>query len=634
MNPAPDFAAAPPRTTFLRNVYHHRWKILGAGVVACFVLGLIGYWQLYRSALPWPDRIYAALSLFRDTTTLYSGQHPPFPWALEVARFVAPLLLVLAGLSALMALFSAQMSRLVIRLTYRNHLIICGLGEFGVRLAIKYDDIGRRVVVIDANPPSLAVSQCRKRLIPVLVGDATDPEALLHAGAAWANHIVAVCGDDGINGQIGLTVRKLHTRTVRLKCTVHIDDEAVCSLLEESELSVSGDLDASARIHYLNVYRSGPLVLKRSLWDSFSEVTGEGPHIVVVGTDAIGLRFVVNAAREWWFDHRGTLNDHQGSDKKMRIALVAPNADEQGKTLRAQYPHFDEACHFECYAYDLTELEPPKGTHSEDEHHDGAHNEDGEAQVRAFLESDGWSASTVFVTYPEERDSLAAAKALAKIAERLPHLTIRVVTTGSITSITPLLDAMLQGDRYKNVKTLSLLDEVCQPRFFDGDLTEEIAKALHKDFLEGQDEADKKRGHRVDKPTRVAWEVLDEEYRESNRAQANRYDRILGARGYSIELTDDWNRGAPDFSAEDIEAMAKQEHELWVRYQLDHGWRLGPRDNEKRIRPDLVSWHELDDLNEPNGLEQKETTKKYVRNAPGLLIRFGMAVKGPRRNKS
>ena len=137
---------APARTTFLRKVYHHRGKVLFVIALVCYGLGLYGYSQLRgKYQVDWPDRFYVTLSLFRDTTTTYNGLGPPFPWPLEVARFLAPLVLVAAGLSAVMALFSAQFNRLLVRL-YRNHLIICGLGEYGLRLAIKYDDMneGRR----------------------------------------------------------------------------------------------------------------------------------------------------------------------------------------------------------------------------------------------------------------------------------------------------------------------------------------------------------------------------------------------------------------------------------------------------------------------------------------------------------
>jgi hypothetical protein len=234
--------------------------------------------------------------------------------------------------------------------------------------------------------------------------------------------------------------------------------------------------------------------------------------------------------------------------------------------------------------------------------------------------------------YPDERDSLAAMKALVRLAESLPLLRIKVVTTGETSSITPFLDATLLGDRYKFVETLPLLDRVCQPKFFESDLTEEIGKAFHRRYLEGEEERDKQRGSQSASTTHVPWEELDPEERESNFAQASGYEAMVQKMGYSIEITDDWDPELPDFSVDQIQAMAKQEHERWVRYKKDRGWTLGPRKPGQKTRPDLVSWKELDDLivdGEELGKEHKARTIDEVTGAPELLLRFGMIVKGP-----
>ena len=373
----------------------------------------------------------------------------------------------------------------------------------------------------------------------MLIGDATDPEALQHAGVKHASRVVAVCGNDGINGQIGITVHKLREGNTRPKCTVHIDDEAVCNMLEETEMSQSG------RVHYLNIYRSAPMVLRRNYPDSFSERNGEAPHIIIAGTDEMGTRFVVSAAREWWFNH-------QQAKKKMRIALLAPDAEDRGKALREQYPHFEDACDFECHSYDLTDATYHEGGLSgPNKELDG---NDAEVAVRALLASDGWRASTVFVVYPDERDSLAAMKSLVRLSETLsrsgfrPSLRIKVVTTGESSSITPFLDATLLGDRYKFVETLPLLDKICQPRFFESDLTEEIAKAFHRRYLEGEEERDRQRGSQSANTTHVPWDDLDIESRESNFAQASGYEAMVRKMGYCIEITDDWDPDLPEFS--------------------------------------------------------------------------------------
>ena len=395
-----------------------------------------------------------------------------------------------------------------------------------------------------------------------------------------------------------------------------IDDEAVCDMLEDSEFGLSRyEAGNSLRIHYINIFRSAPLILQDALAAAFADKDGEAPHIIVAGTDPLGLRFVVSAAREWWFLHR----DEQ---RRMRIALLAPEAHEHGKLLAARYPHFEEACDFECFSYDLTRpqrlAEPWR--HARDDGGQDREPPDQEDLVRELLRSDGWSSGTAFVTYADERDSLAATKVLANLAESLPHLRIKVVTTGSTGSITPLLDAMLRGERYRNVETVSLADKLCRPSFFESDLTEEIARALHKRYVEGEVKAAKK----ANRPARKAahpWEELDDENRESNRDQARGYSEILDSKGYVIDRTDDWGRETPQFDQSDIEGMAKMEHERWCRFKRRWGWQYGERtDEDRRINNLLKPWDELDG-------ESKEWNRQYITNTPALLLRYGIAVR-------
>lgn len=48
------------------------------------------------------------------------------------------------------------------------------------------------------------------------------------------------------------------------------------------------------------------------------------------------------------------------------------------------------------------------------------------------------------------------------------------------------------------------------------------------------------------------------------------------------------------FDRDTAMAMAKAEHDDWVRYNRKHGWRYGPqRDNARKRRPDLVHWDAL-----------------------------------------
>ena len=235
----------------------------------CLALGLWGYADLYPS-IPFLDRLYSALGLFRDTTTIYSQGAfsevvvPPFPWPLEVARWFAPLTLVLAGLSAVFAVLAEPFTRMRIHALYRRHLVVCGLGHFGLRLTTAFQARGERVVVGGLRSVLGGTFPCRDRSIPVLVGDATDPESLRQAGVGRATRVVAVCGDNTVNDRIGVAVKRVVATTQRvpnrrrqLDCFLHVDDDQMCERLEQSSLA-----DANRRgvsLNYVNVFRSGGL---------------------------------------------------------------------------------------------------------------------------------------------------------------------------------------------------------------------------------------------------------------------------------------------------------------------------------------------------------------------------------------
>ena len=343
-------------------LHRRRWSLLGIMALGCLGLGLWGYRDLYP-ALAFVDRLYATLALFRDSTTIYSGVRsasprvPPFPWPLEVARWFAPLTLVLAGLSAIFAVLAEPFPRLRIQVFYRRHLVVCGLGHLGLRLATAFQARGERVVVVDCNPPSAALSRCREFSIPVLEGDATDPEVLRRAGVLRASRIVAVCGDNSVNDRIGMAAKRAASankrrrpRRRRLDCFLHVDDDQMCQRLEQSSLA---DINkGSVSLNYVNVFRSGGIALLGEYPHAFAERDGRAPHIVLVGSDRIGLLLVVGAVREWWFDHRG-------DGLRLELTLVATDSKRRIQALRRRYPHFEEACRLAAISWRSGDPESP-----------------------------------------------------------------------------------------------------------------------------------------------------------------------------------------------------------------------------------------------------------------------------------
>lgn len=97
-------------------------------------------------------------------------------------------------------------------------------------------------------------------------------------------------------------------------------------------------------------------------------------------------------------------------------------------------------------------------------------------------------------------------------------------------------------------------------------------------------------------PEYVSFDDQPAVLQESNRDQIRDIPAKLHALGYRmVHMGDDETCGRiAEFFDEEIEMLARLEHERWCRERLAAGWIAGaPRDDERRIHPDLVPYDEL-----------------------------------------
>jgi Trk K+ transport system NAD-binding subunit len=92
--------------------------------------------------------------------------------------------------------------------TFSDHLIICGLGRVGYRTVLQLLDAGYEVVVIETVWASEFVPTVLRLKVPVILGDARDPDVLAQAGLARARGLIAAINDDLKNVEIALTARR------------------------------------------------------------------------------------------------------------------------------------------------------------------------------------------------------------------------------------------------------------------------------------------------------------------------------------------------------------------------------------------------------------------------------------------
>jgi Trk K+ transport system NAD-binding subunit len=91
----------------------------------------------------------------------------------------------------------------------RDHVILCGLGHVGIRVAETLCRLDERVVVIDPAPEPRHVDEAKALGLDVLVGDLRNPAVLARAGVASARSVVCASEDDLANLEVALNARNL-----------------------------------------------------------------------------------------------------------------------------------------------------------------------------------------------------------------------------------------------------------------------------------------------------------------------------------------------------------------------------------------------------------------------------------------
>ncbi|HEY45963.1 MAG: hypothetical protein AMJ88_09400 [Anaerolineae bacterium SM23_ 63] len=566
------------------------WILISGLWVTALILGYIGFSKSAvskgESSTPL-DLIYLTLQLI----TLESGSGAgPLPWELEVARFALPTLAAYTVIQALALLFREQRQRL--RLWFiRDHIVICGLSRKGLLLARSLLECGEDVVVIELDEGNDLIKQLQVRGAIVLIGDGTDRAVLNRAAVHRARCLLAVCDDDGTNAEIAVQAQNLVKDLSRdpLTCIIHIVDPQLCDLLRENE--IGGETFTQLRLELFNVFERAAQLLLRE-FSPFSPERGQpdlAPHILLIGMGRMGENILTQAAYTWHIRN-------PDSNNPLRITMIDLKASEKWKSLEVRVPHLTDCCQVQTLSMDVR---------SPDFY-----------QANFLSDSQGNAVDIIYVCF--DNDSLGLNVGLTLLSRTKKQdipIIVRMMEGHGLASL--LGEASEEGSAFRNLHAYGLLDKTCKPELLFGGVHEMLARAVHEDYVQEQ----KLLGYTSeDNPTLVPWDQLSEEKKGSNRRYADHMGIKLGAVEHRIEPLRDWNAVDYEFKENDIEIMARMEHERWCQELRREGWRYGPtRDDARKVHPALVPWTDLPE-------NERDKNRDFIRDLPRLLSRVGFQV--------
>jgi Trk K+ transport system NAD-binding subunit len=186
------------------------------------------------------ERISFPQALYGTFTLIFFQGYLEFPdqWYLQILYFVIPILGLVAVVDGVVRFGSAltnkqergQKWQAAMASTYSGHVIICGMGRVGYRVALELLKFEREVVAVEADEKCRFVEKALKLGIPVIIADARRQENLIKAGIEQADAIIPCTNDELANLDIALDARELNPQ---VKVVMRMFDAELAARVEK-----------------------------------------------------------------------------------------------------------------------------------------------------------------------------------------------------------------------------------------------------------------------------------------------------------------------------------------------------------------------------------------------------------------
>ncbi|RPA63477.1 potassium transporter TrkA [Gordonia oryzae] len=184
------FALLAFATILLRFTYHRPgMSLVDALYFSTETIATVGYGDFSFVGQPTWLRLFAIGLMFAGVTT-----------TAVLMAFVADLLLSRR--------IGASAARRRVR-DMAGHILVVGLGSFGIRVATDLRALGHEVVVVERNDDNRFLEVATELNIPVIIGDATLRRTLADAGIDRAHAVAVLTHDDMVNIETGIILREV-----------------------------------------------------------------------------------------------------------------------------------------------------------------------------------------------------------------------------------------------------------------------------------------------------------------------------------------------------------------------------------------------------------------------------------------
>ncbi len=219
----------------LRRFRFTLFVLVGALLFGALLYGVTPHQALAGARPSVPMALYGAwMALFAQPIF-----NPPETWYLELMHAVYPLLGVVLIGEGIVRLSLLLISReqgekewmKVKASTYRDHVVLCGLGHLGSRILMQLTAAGVPAVAMEKDAQGRFLEEAKATGAPILVRDMKDDTALREAGVEYARCIVIATNDDIANLEVALDARRLNPK---IKILMRMFDQQLASKIKDA----------------------------------------------------------------------------------------------------------------------------------------------------------------------------------------------------------------------------------------------------------------------------------------------------------------------------------------------------------------------------------------------------------------
>ena len=550
--------------------------------VVSFGFGYYGLWQfVHHQTAPamygdsWDDVLFYDLQLYTFAAAPAAGVGPFSDW-LEIARFLAPLGLLLAALAALRLVLADQIRR-YLAAHASGHAIVAGDSAVALTLARNLGKgtgsrkgEGKKVVLVSTSDDTL--TQARRYDVLTVRGRPSDRATLSAAGIAQAEEIYtcASTSHGSVNVDIAVLAGQLAAgRKQPLSAYALVPGAELGGDLRALRLAVSSEPGLSLYFFDLEDSAARKLLAEYPLTGD----AGHPPHVVLVGFGPLGQAVLRETARRQLV--RG--------DPRVDVFVWKAAAPDIEAAVTA-FPPIGYACSL---------------------------------RSGEVLQLPATAEYTVFVCASDDDEALRESMAVGQEVARGRGRVVACVRQPA--SFARTLDGYgrFREDLRGKIDVFGIIEEACMPaNIRDDAFIEQLARAVHQDYVANARARGETEGTNS---SMVPWDQLSPDLRQANVAQAVGIGAKLEAINAVVAPV---SPAAPDFrfTAKEIEDLAELEHDRWMQERIAQGWRYGEdRDNRRKIHPSLVDWAVLPE-------SERDKDRDSVRAIPGILSEAGYQV--------